>query len=219
MFALPSPPRRQIAPGATHLPGWLDLPQQRHLAAACQAWALAPVPARAAVLPSGARMSVRTVCLGWHWLPYRRYSRTADDAGGDRVAELPGWLADLGRAALADAWQDRQAARSYQPDTALINFYDADACLGMHQDKDERTDQPVISFSIGDSCLFRFGNPHTRNKPWTDVELASGDLFVFAGPSRFSYHGVPKTYPGTAPADSGHRTGRINVTLRQTGLT
>lgn len=218
MFPLPSPARREIAPGATHVPAWLDLPQQRHLATACQAWARGPVAARAAMLPSGARMSVRTVCLGWHWQPYR-YSRTADDVGGGRVAELPNWLADLGRAALADAWQDTKAAQSYQPDTALINFYDADARLGMHQDKEERVNQPVVSFSIGDSCLFRFGNPQNRNKPWTDVELASGDLFVFGGPSRFSYHGVPKTYPGTAPAGSGHESGRINITLRQTGLT
>ncbi|MFC1413010.1 alpha-ketoglutarate-dependent dioxygenase AlkB [Streptacidiphilus sp. N1-12] len=217
LFPLPAPPRRQLAPGAVHVPGWLDPPRQRQLAAACRDWALGPVPARAAVLPGGARMSVRTVCLGWHWQPYR-YSRTADDAGGGRVAELPDWLADLGRAALADAWQDHAAARDYRPDTALINFYQGSARMGMHQDKDERSDQPVVSFSIGDSCLFRFGNPDTRNRPYTDVELASGDVFVFGGPSRFCYHGVPKTIPGTAPDDSGHQAGRINITLRRTGL-
>ncbi len=57
-----------------------------------------------------------------------------------------------------------------------------------------------------------------RNKPWTDVELASGDLFVFGGPSRFAYHGVPKTYPGTADPEIGPATGRLNITLRESGL-
>ncbi len=61
------------------------------------------MPIRATKLPNGGQMSVRTVCLGWHWQPYR-YTRTADDAGGGRVAELPGWLADLGRAALVAAY-------------------------------------------------------------------------------------------------------------------
>ncbi|MHA6757925.1 alpha-ketoglutarate-dependent dioxygenase AlkB family protein [Streptacidiphilus sp. PAMC 29251] len=218
MLPLPTPPRRHLAAGAVHVPGWLDPSQQRKLAASCHAWALGPVAARAATLPGGHRMSVRTVCLGWHWQPYR-YSRTADDAGGGRVAELPDWLADLGRAAVADTWQDSVAAQDYRPDIALINFYDDSARMGLHQDKDERSDQPVVSFSIGDSCVFRFGNPDTRTRPWTDVELASGDLFVFGGASRFCYHGVPRTLPGTAPADCGQPTGRINVTLRQSGLT
>ena len=46
--------------------------------------------------------------------------------------------------------------------------------MGMHQDKDERVDDPVVSFSIGDRCTFRFGNTETRGKPYTDVELALG---------------------------------------------
>jgi alkylated DNA repair protein (DNA oxidative demethylase) len=217
MFSFPSAEPREIAPGALHLPGWLDLAQQRRLAVACHAWARDPVPARAARLPRGGVMSVRTVCLGWHWQPYR-YTRTADDAGGGQVAPLPEWLADLGRAALADAYRDPAAAESYRPDTALINFYDDAARMGMHQDKDERTDQPVVSLSLGDSCRFRFGNTRDRNRPWTDIELVSGDLFVFGGPSRFAYHGVTGTYPGTAPAECGLDAGRINITLRETGL-
>ncbi|MEV0730677.1 alpha-ketoglutarate-dependent dioxygenase AlkB [Polymorphospora sp. NPDC050346] len=215
MFDLAHAGRREIAPGAVHVPRWLDPETQRRLVEACRAWADGPVPARAAKLPGGGRMSVRTVCLGWHWQPYR-YSRTADDAGGGRVAELPDWLADLGRAALVDVRQ--MPERGYRPDTALVNFYDDAAKMGMHQDRDERTDAPVVSLSVGDSCLFRFGNVHSRNRPWTDLELASGDLFVFGGPARFAYHGVVRTYPGTAPAGVGLDFGRINITLRETGL-
>jgi len=210
-------PRREIAPGAVHLPGWLDLAEQRELVAACRAWARGPVPMRAARLPTGHVMSVRTVCLGWHWQPYR-YTRTADDAGGGEVAPFPDDLVELGRRAVADAYDAPGAGARYRPDAALVNFYDEAARLGMHQDKDERADDPVVSLSIGATCLFRFGNTETRTRPWTDVELASGDLVVFGGPSRFAYHAVPRILPGTARPDTGLLAGRLNVTLRVTGL-
>jgi alkylated DNA repair protein (DNA oxidative demethylase) len=119
---------------------------------------------------------------------------------------------------LADAYDDPAAAEAYRPDTALVNFYDDGARMGMHQDRDELSDAPVVSLSIGDTCRFRFGNPDGRGRPWTDVELLSGDAFVFGGPSRFAYHGVPKVFPGTGDPRTGMRTGRLNLTLRVTGL-
>jgi alkylated DNA repair protein (DNA oxidative demethylase) len=66
--------------------------------------------------------------------------------------------------------------------------------------------------------VFRFGNTENRNRPWTDVELRSGDLFVFGGPSRFAYHGVPRTLPGTGDPATGLAAGRLNITLRVSGL-
>lgn len=207
--------RREVAPAAVHVPGWLDLARQRELVEACRGWATGPVPMRAARLPGGHQMSVRTVCLGWHWQPYR-YSRTADDAGGGTVAPFPDWLGELGRAALADAYG--VPSPGYRPDAALVNFYDDAATLGMHQDKEERTDAPVVSLSIGDTCRFRLGNSNDRGRPWTDLELASGDLLVFGGPSRFAFHGVPKVFAGTADPRCGLSTGRLNITLRVTGL-
>jgi DNA oxidative demethylase len=89
--------------------------------------------------------------------------------------------------------------------------------MGQHQDKDERSTAPVVSLSLGDTCVFRFGNTESRGKPYTDVELQSGDLFVFGGPSRFAYHGVPRTLAGTADPALG-LTGRLNITLRVSGL-
>ncbi|AOW91646.1 DNA repair protein [Rhodococcus sp. WMMA185] len=215
MSALIPRPAREIAPCAVHVPDWLTLDEQRHLVVECRRWATAPVPMRAAQLPTGHRMSVQTVCLGWHWKPYS-YSRTADDAGGGRVAPVPDWLVALGRRAVAAAF--RAPADDYTPDAALINFYDETAKMGMHQDKEERSDAAVVSLSIGDTCTFRFGNTFNRGKPYTDVELVSGDLFVFGGPSRFAYHGVPKVFPGTCSVDCGLKSGRLNITLRVTGL-
>ena len=205
----------EVVPGAIHLPGWLTLVQQRHLVAEFHGWTAGPVPIRAATV-RGHPMSVRTVCLGWHWQPYR-YSRQATDVNGARVLPLPDWLADLGRDALAAVgWPDPSG---YLPDTALVNYYDAAARMGLHQDKDELTMDPVVSISIGDACVFRFGNTESRGRPWTDVDLRSGDLFVFGGPARLAYHGVTKIIPDTAPADCGLPNGRINITLRTTGLT
>jgi DNA oxidative demethylase len=204
-------PRAEVAPGAVHVPGWLDEHEQRRLLAACRAWARPPAGMRHTRLPGGGTMSVRTVCLGWHWVPYR-YQRTADD--GTPVKPFPDWLAELGRRAVATAYGD---PGGYRPDTALVNFYDEQARMGLHQDKDERSLAPVVSVSLGDTCVFRFGNTRDRNRPWTDVPLESGDLFVFGGPSRLAYHGVPRTLPGTAPPALGLR-GRINVTLRESGM-
>ena len=209
--------RREIAPGAVHVPDWLSLVRQRRLVEACREWATGPAPMRHVKLPTRHQMSVQMVCVGWHWQPYK-YARTADDVGGAPVAEFPRWLADLGRAALVDAYRDPHAGDDYEPDVALVNFYDAAAKMGMHQDKDERSAAPVVSLSVGDACVFRFGNPQTRAKPYTDVELGSGDLFVFGGPSRFAYHGVLMTRPGTAPSGCGLQNGRLNITMRVTGM-
>ncbi|MFG2501261.1 alpha-ketoglutarate-dependent dioxygenase AlkB family protein [Streptomyces sp. NPDC048441] len=218
MSALIPRPTTEIAPGAVHVPEWLALDQQRELVTACRGWATGPVPIRHTELPRGGVMSVRTVCVGWHWQPYK-YTRTAGDVNGRRVAEFPQWMVELGRRALSAAYGDGPAAAGYTPDTALINFYDGQARMGMHQDKDERSSAPVVSLSIGDTCVFRVGNTETRTKPYTDVELASGDLFVFGGPSRYVFHGVPKVHEGTGDPATGLAAGRLNITMRVTGLT
>jgi DNA oxidative demethylase len=207
--------RFEIAPGAVHLPGWLGPDQKRRLVAACREWARPPAGMRATRLPTGGVMSVQTVCLGWHWIPYR-YSRMAEDVDGAPVKPFPGWLAELGRRAVADAYGDPPTA--YHPDIALINYYDDRAKMGMHADRDERSVAPVVSLSLGASCVFRFGNIHGRGRPWTDVQLDSGDLFVFGGPSRLAFHGVPKTLPGTGDPGIGLAAGRLNITLRESGL-
>lgn len=209
--------RQEVAAGAVHVPRWLAVEQQREIVEAARGWAAGPAPMRRLSVSRGHTMSVRTACLGWQWLPYR-YTRTAEGLGGQPVAPFPGWLAELGRRALCDAYDDPAAGDAYDPDAAIVNFYDNEAKLGMHQDKDENSDAPVVSLSIGDTCTFRFGNTENRNRPWTDVTLTSGDLFVFGGPARFAYHGVTKLFPGTANADTGMEQGRLNLTLRVTGL-
>jgi alkylated DNA repair protein (DNA oxidative demethylase) len=203
-----------VAPGAIWVPAWLDAGAQEELLAACREWARPPAGLRRPRMPNGAPFSTRAVCLGWHWYPYR-YSRTCDDHDGAPVKPFPDWLLRLGH--------DACAATGYPPapfDAAIINVYEQDAQLGLHQDDTEgdavAVGSPVVTISLGDTCQFRFGNTETRNRPHRDVELASGDLFVFGGPSRLAFHGVPKVRAGTGPAALG-LTGRISVTLRVSG--
>lgn len=206
--------RTEIAPGAVHLPDWLDPDAQRELLEACREWACPPAGLRTVRTPGGGTMTSRQVCLGWHWYPYR-YARTVVDGDGTPVKPFPAWLDELGRRAVRDALGPAAARAPY--DIALINFYDADARMGMHRDSDEKSDAPVVSLSLGDTCVFRFGNTESRSRPYTDLELRSEDLFVFGGASRLAYHGVPRVHAGTAPPELG-LTGRLNVTLRVSGF-
>ncbi len=220
---------RTVAAGAVHLAGWLELDRQRALVASCRRWGEAAGGFRAP-RTRGGTMSVQITCLGWHWFPYR-YSRSVEDGDGRAVAPFPEWLGDLARDAVEAAAAldgsltasgppspSERGTPAYRPDVALVNWYGPGARMGTHADREEPSPAPVVSFSVGDSCVFRFGTPAGRGRPWTDVVLASGDLFVFGGASRRAYHGVPKVLPGTAPGAVGLEPGRFNITVRQTGL-
>ncbi|WP_144829216.1 alpha-ketoglutarate-dependent dioxygenase AlkB [Kocuria rhizophila] len=222
LFTVPREPI-VLAPGAVHVPDWLPVVRQHDLVAACRDW-VRSAPMRHQVMPGGGRMSVQSVMLGVNRTPYR-YGAT----GGAEVAALPDWLVDLGARAVADAYgvvdagdvgvpEVEDVVRGFVPDSALVNYYDGAAHMGMHQDKDEFSAAPIVSLSLGDTCTFRFGNTETRTAPYRDVELRSGDLFVFGGPSRYAFHGVPKVFPGTGGLHLGLKNGgRLNITLRMTG--
>jgi DNA oxidative demethylase len=113
---------------------------------------------------------------------------------------------------MLDAWR-RHAGVAALPEACLVNWYDGRARMGLHQDRDEKEfDAPVLSMSLGDACLFRFGGLK-RNDPTRSVRLESGDLLLIGGPSRLCFHGVDRIYPGTS--DLLPSPGRINLTLRR----
>ncbi|WP_129360981.1 MULTISPECIES: alpha-ketoglutarate-dependent dioxygenase AlkB [Micrococcaceae] len=220
---------REIVAGVVHVPGWLSAYQQRWIAGQWEQWGRGPIPPHSPLI-NGHPMSVRLTTLGWHW-EAGRLTRRAREFGDAAPLPIPDWLIRLGRKAVEDAFSPLTAqswpglgqqelkawADSYEPDVALINYYEPSAKMGMHQDKDERSSEPVVSVSVGDTALFRVGNPRTKSKPYQDIRLASGDLVVFGGPSRFMFHGVPKILPNTAPKGCPVETGRFNMTLRMTG--
>lgn len=100
-----------------------------------------------------------------------------------------------------------------RPEACLVNFYGPHAKMGLHQDRDElEFDAPVISVSLGDSCLFRVGGL-TRNAPTRSIRLSSGDVLILGGAARLAFHGVDRIYPGTSSLLP--EGGRINLTLRR----
>ncbi len=104
----------------------------------------------------------------------------------------------------------------YPPQACLINFYGPKAKMGMHQDRDEADfDAPVVSLSLGNSCLFRIGGKN-RSDPTRSLKLDSGDAIVLAGGERLAFHGVDRIYPGTSRLLA--EGGRINLTLRRVTL-
>jgi alkylated DNA repair protein (DNA oxidative demethylase) len=107
------------------------------------------------------------------------------------------------------------------PNLCLINFYDAGARLGLHQDKgDSSLAAPVVSVSLGDDAVFLLGGM-TRKDRIRRVALKSGDVVWFGGPSRLIYHGVERVTVGSSRLleDAGFRGGgRINLTLRRIDL-
>ncbi len=208
-----------IAPGASFVPSWLDIEAQLALIELCRKWGRGPAGFHVPQMFDGKPLPIKSLYLGWYWRHGSGYTRLYDEASGTTVKPFPRELAELAHMAYAQIYGD---VGTFAPDSAIINWYDEEATLGMHQDRGE-TDavrvrgSPVISISLGDAAIFRFGNTVTRNKPYRDVELQSGDLFVFGGPSRMAYHGVTRVFPNTAPAALGLR-GRLSVTIRESGL-
>ncbi|MDR3422608.1 MAG: alpha-ketoglutarate-dependent dioxygenase AlkB [Xanthobacteraceae bacterium] len=99
------------------------------------------------------------------------------------------------------------------PEACLINFYGAGAKMGLHQDRDEADfAAPVVSISLGDSCLFRVGGLR-RGEPTRAFRLNSGDAVTLGGQARLCFHGVDRIYPGTSRLLP--EGGRINLTLRR----
>ncbi|MGI9029535.1 MAG: alpha-ketoglutarate-dependent dioxygenase AlkB family protein [Ilumatobacteraceae bacterium] len=208
--------RHELLPGVVHIAGWLDADEQRSLVADFRAWAAPPAGLRHPRVPAGHVMTVESVCLGWHWYPYA-YSRTADDTDGAPVKPMPDHIVALARRAVEEA-EGPGAADGFQPDAAIVNLYSPEAHLGLHQDGDEPVDEPVVTISLGDACVFRMAGVDRRTGPFTDVRLDSGDLLVFGGPNRLIFHGVTKVLAGTAPPSIGLPPGRLSITVRQTGL-
>lgn len=209
----------EVLAGVVHVAAWLDLDAQRALVEDFRRWAAPPAGLRHPRVPTGQLMSVQSVCLGWHWQPYA-YSRTADDTDGAPVKPFPAELARLARAAVGVAYGGSDpGADTYEPDAAIVNLYGPGARLGLHQDGEEPSDAPVVTISLGDMCTFRMAGIDRRTGPFTDVELASGDLLVFGGPNRRIFHGVPKVFPDSAPGGLGLPSGRLSITVRVTGLT
>jgi DNA oxidative demethylase len=188
-------------------PDYLDREQQIYLLAVLRD-IFAAAPLFTPRMPkSGRPFTVRmSNCGALGWL---------SDAGGYRYqATHP----ETGRPwppipdALLAIWSD-VAGYAHSPEACLINFYGPAAKMGLHQDRDEADfDAPVVSLSLGDSCLFRVGG-RQRGDATRSFRLNSGDVVVLGGDARLAFHGVDRIYPGTSTLLA--EGGRINLTMRR----
>ena len=88
--------------------------------------------------------------------------------------------------------------------------------MGAHQDRDEQAlDALVVSVSLGDDALFRFGTT-TRKGPTQSIMLSSGDVLTFGGVARLMFHGIDRVVGGSSQLIPGG--GRLNLTLRRVNL-
>jgi DNA alkylation damage repair protein AlkB len=203
----------EIGPGAFHLQRYLTVADQRALADQCRALVDGVVPAYVPVVRGGGRMHVRMLCLGRHWNGQTyTYETTRSDFDNLPAPPLPDNLQQLARDIA------RSTGMTLDPDLCILNYYDAEGRMGLHQDKDESERSiaaglPVVSVSLGDTARFLFGGLR-RKEPVEPRMLESGDAFVFGGPARLRFHGVSRIIPGTAPPELD-LTGRFNLTFRQ----
>jgi DNA oxidative demethylase len=188
-------------------PGYLDRAGQLALLAAVRQ-ILAAAPLYTPRLPkSGRPMSVRmTNCGALGWVTDEagyRYQPTHPETG----ASWPP-MPDI----VLAAWQDL-ADYPHPPEAGLLNYYGPGAKMGLHQDRDEEDfAAPVVSLSLGDSCLFRIGGPK-RSDATRSFRLHSGDALVLSAAARLAFHGVDRVEPETSNLLA--EGGRINLTLRR----
>ncbi len=196
-----------LAPGLVYHPGYLDRAAQHGLLAAVRE-VMRAAPLFTPRMPrTGRPFSVRmTNCGALGWVSDEggyRYQPTHPDTGAPWPA-MP--------ALLVDAW-NALARYPHPPEACLVNLYAAGARMGLHQDRDEEDfAAPVVSLSLGDTALFRYGGAE-RRAPTRSIKLASGDAIVFGGPARLIFHGIDRLLPHSS--DLLQEGGRINLTLRR----
>jgi DNA oxidative demethylase len=194
-----------LSDGLVLLRGWADVAMLRqHINTL-----LKVSPLRRLVVPSGGRMSVAmSNCgqLGW----------TSDERGYRYTAIDPltqqAWPAmPAGFSALAQDSARLAGFANFVPDVCLINCYRVGAGLGLHRDSDEAShDQPIVSVSMGASATFLWGGLK-RSDRVSKLWLHEGDVVVWGGPVRLTYHGV-------APLRHADPNAlRFNLTFRRAG--
>jgi alkylated DNA repair protein (DNA oxidative demethylase) len=194
--------------GVRHIPACLSKDQQQALVEDIRK-VVHDAPLYVPTMPrTGKPMSVRmTNCgkLGWVTDKERGYRyQDIHPATGKSWPPIPDALLAL--------WEEF-SGYPHPPEACLVNFYEESAKMGLHQDRDEETfDAPVLSVSLGDTCLFRIGET-TRQGRTVSFKLASGDVIVLGGEGRLCFHGVDRIYPATSALLKNG--GRINLTLRR----
>ncbi|GAB6967794.1 DNA oxidative demethylase AlkB [Komagataeibacter kakiaceti JCM 25156] len=167
-------------------------------------------PFRRMVTPGGGMMSVAMTCCGARgWCSDARGYRyeTVDPLTGQPWPPMPGPWRELAVFAARAAGYD-----GFEPDSCLINGYRPGARMGLHCDRDERSDAPVVSLSFGLPAIFQWGGLR-RTDPLRRIPLLHGDVVVWGGASRYVFHAIAPLRAGTHAVTGACR---YNLTFRRT---
>ncbi len=161
---------------------------------------------------TGRPMSVRmTNCGPLGWVTDERgyrYQPTHPDTG-EPWPPIP--------ALLLDAWREL-AAYAQPPEACLINVYGPAAKMGLHQDRDEHDfSAPVVSLSLGDTCLFRIGGTkRIRPDALRAACIGRRRRARWRGAARISRRGPD--HAGHVDAPAGGRAHQSHHAARHTGV-
>jgi alkylated DNA repair protein (DNA oxidative demethylase) len=204
----PSPRTLVLDPGAMLLGGFARAQDVELLAALERVQRVAAF--RRMLTPGGRAMSVAmTNCGEAGWVTDRtgyRYDRIDPETGRPWPA-MPAVFAEL-----ASGAADAAGFPGFVPDACLINRYESGARLTLHQDRNERDfGQPIVSVSLGLPAIFLWGGQQRADRP-RRVLLVHGDVVVWGGPARMTYHGVQQLAEGDHPLTAALR---YNLTFRK----
>ncbi|EOY04520.1 hypothetical protein QUC31_017227 [Theobroma cacao] len=225
--------QKVLRPGMVLLKRYISLCEQINIVKTCQTLGVGPGGFYRPGYKDGAKLRLHMMCLGLNWDPQTRKYDKRHPIDDCEPPNIPCEFCLLVRRAIQDAHclikknyivgNVEDVLPSMSPDICIINFYTTNGRLGLHQDRDESRESlhkglPVVSFSIGNSAEFLYGDQRDEDKA-EKVVLDSGDVLIFGGESRMVFHGVPSIIPNTAPqallAETGLRRGRLNLTFRQ----
>jgi DNA oxidative demethylase len=202
------PAREEIAAGAMLLRGFAR-PIEHDLLNAIEG-VIAQSPFRHMSTPGGHQMSVAmTNCgsLGWVTAQTGYRYDAIDPATGKPWPEMPPVFRELAGQAAAQA-----GFAGFRPEACLVNRYEPGVRLSLHQDRDEKNyDEPIVSVSLGLPATFLWGGARRADRP-VRYRLVHGDVVVWGGPSRLTFHGVAPLADGEH-ALLGRK--RINLTFRK----
>lgn len=199
---------QEIKPGAWVLPNFMTEDEQVTLMEQVRQWT--DKGWHAPAMPDGKlKLGHKIACLGWNWKPYEYYP-------SDRPfpIQLHFWAKRAVKAAYGEG-----AYKDFNPDVAIVNYYQPGESLSLHCDRSEDQQlqdagSPIVTIGLGDSGVCRQGNCRDKNGPYHDFTMESGDIWVMGGAARKSYHAMLKVVPRTSPITM-KAPGRVSITIRQ----
>lgn len=224
---------RILRPGMVLLKSYLSVGDQVKIVKLCRDLGLGAGGFYQPGYRDGAKLHLKMMCLGKNWDPETSKYGEHRPIDGAKPPRIPEEFCNLVAKALKDshALMGKNVKKNdvqekfplMTPNVCIVNFYTASGRLGLHQDRDEseeslRKGLPVVSFSIGDTAEFLYGDQRDIVKA-EKVLLESGDVLIFGGKSRHIFHGVPSIVQDSAPKtlleQSRLRSGRLNLTFRE----